>query len=433
MQIVILLLIVAVIALLVLLLLRYKPAPAQTGEIARLQTIVAERDRQIAELQKKAALADELAQVKARLEADLANERRNAEEKMKLLQESEARLKTEFENLANKIFEEKGKAVGTENREKLDILLKPFREQMESFRQRVDAVHKDDTEGLAKLLEQVRQLQETSFKVGADATNLALALKGDAKRQGNWGELVIERIFESSGLAKGREYETQAALRAEDGSLQRPDFIVYLPGQKSVIVDAKVSLTAYERFCSLPDGPERVAALKEHVASVRKHVDELKAKEYHHLLGGRTLDFVILCVPVEPAYQLAMQTDEKLFYDLAGGRVVVCGPTTLMITLKLIAQVWRRGNENRNSAQIAEKAGRLYDQFTLLYDGLLDAQKKMGGVQETFETALKRLHDGKGNLVGKVEELKKLGAKTSKQMPAGLLAEPAADDDAQPA
>jgi DNA recombination protein RmuC len=239
-------------------------------------------------------------------------------------------------------------------------------------------VHKNDTEGFARLLEQVRQLQELNARVSMEANNLAGAIKGDAKAQGNWGELIIERIFEASGLERGREYEAQEGLRAEDGRLQKPDFVVYLPGDKAVIVDAKVSLTAYERFWNEQDEAQKMAALAGHIVSVRKHIDELKAKAYQHLLGNRTLDFVIMCIPVEGAYQLALQEDKDLLYDIARGSVVLTGPATLMLTLKLIAQIWRRENENRNVERIADKAGKLYDQVTLVLESMVDAQKRLG-------------------------------------------------------
>jgi DNA recombination protein RmuC len=390
--------------------------------LASLTALSEQKDRQIAELKERAEKVDDLQTENARLGAELLNEKNNTLEKIALLQDTEARLKLEFENLANRIFEEKGRSFTEKSGEKLGSLLSPFREQIEAFRKRVDEVHKNDTEGFARLLEQVRQLQELNARVSMEANNLAGAIKGDAKAQGNWGELIIERIFEASGLERGREYEAQEGLRAEDGRLQKPDFVVYLPGDKAVIVDAKVSLTAYERFWNEQDEAQKMAALAGHIVSVRKHIDELKAKAYQHLLGNRTLDFVIMCIPVEGAYQLALQEDKDLLYDIARGSVVLTGPATLMLTLKLIAQIWRRENENRNVERIADKAGKLYDQVTLVLESMVDAQKRLGMVQESFDIALKRLKEGKGNLIGRVEEIRKLGAKTSKQIPLEIVA-----------
>ena len=409
-----------------------KDAPDR-AELAALRT----RDQDYREatnrLQERADAIEKLQSEKATLIADLANEKRAAAEKLKLLEDAEARLKTEFENLANRILENKGKALTEENRERLSDLLKPFKDQLADFRRRVDEVHKDDTEQSAKLLEQVRQLHELSNKVSDEANNLAKAIKGDSKKQGDWGELIVERIFEASGLQRGREFDAQVGLRAEDGSLKKPDFIVYLPGNKAVIVDSKVSLTAFERFCADEDDAAKSLALQDHLQSVRNHVEALRSKDYTKLLGNKSLDFVIMCIPLEPAYQTALQADQNLVYDLAKTNVVITGPTTLMITLKLIAQVWRREHENRNAEVIADRAGRLYDQVTLIVEAMTDAQKKLSGVSESFDLALKRLKEGKGNLIGRVEELRKLGAKVNKQLPAAIVEQAATDEDQETA
>ena len=365
----------------------------------------------------------------ARLEADLANEQRSAAEKTAMMQESESRLKIEFENLSNRIFEEKGRVIGLENRERMDAILQPLREQIDTFRKRVDEVHSIDTELSGRLVEQVRQLQELSGKVSDDANLLAQAIKGDSKKQGDWGEMIIERIFEASGLVKGREYVAQESFLHEDGLLKRPDFVVLLPAGKAIIVDSKVSLTAYERFCRSEEDAQRQQAIKEHVASVRRHIAELQTKEYSGIGGNRTLDFVIMCIPLEPAWHAVMQADPELLYDLAGKNVVVCGPTTLMITLKLISQIWRRENENRHAELIAEKAGKIYDQVFLVIEAMTDTRKKLSGVSDSFDLALKRIKEGRGNLVGRVEEIRRLGAKVNRQLPNDLIQEAETDAD----
>lgn len=408
--------------LLVLLLLGFivfrllRDAPVR-DELVRLQTR-AQDCRDMAErLERKEREAGELAVANSRLEAELAAERNASAEKLAVLQDAEALLRNAFENLANRIFEERGNALSEQNRERMASLLQPFREQLESFRTRVDEVHKSDTELSARLLEQVRQLQELSNKVSDEANSLARAIKGDSKKQGDWGELIVERIFEASGLERGREYEVQPADRNEEGRIVRPDFLVSLPGGKAVIVDAKVSLTAYERYCTEENESRRAEALKEHLRSVRAHVEELQAKNYSSIRGNRTLDFVIMCVPLEPAYQAALQFDRELLYDLAGTQVVMTGPATLMITLKLIAQIWRREHENRNAETIADRAGKIYDQVVLVADAMTDARKKLSGVSDAFDLALKRLTEGRGNLAGRAEEIRKLGAKVSRQLP----------------
>ena len=221
----------------------------------------------------------------------------------------------------------------------------------------------------------------------------------------------------------------QESFRQDDGLMKRPDFMVLLPANKAVIVDSKVSLTAYERFCRCDDDKQRQQAMKEHVQSVRRHIAELEAKEYSGIGGNRTLDFVIMCIPLEPAWQAVMQADTELLYDTAGKNVVLCGPTTLMITLKLIAQIWRRENENRNAELIAEKAGKIYDQVFLVLDAMTDARKKLTVVSDSFDLALKRIKEGRGNLVGRVEEIRRLGAKVSRQIPSDLVQEAESDCD----
>lgn len=368
--------------------------------------------------------AQRLALDNARLRADLDHERAAAKAKADEQLAAEGRLQASFENLAGRIVEERGTALSEQHRQRLDDLLEPFRRQLDAFRQRVDDVHRSDTELSARLLEQVRQLQELNNRVSDEANNLARAIKGESKKQGDWGELIVERMLEASGLVKGREYTVQESLRTDDGRIVRPDFMVLLPGEKAVVVDAKVSLTAYERYCSEEDPGRRAEALQEHVRSVSRHVAELEAKDYASLRGNRTLDFVIMCIPLEPAYQAAMQADPELFYRLAGRNVVVTGPATLMITLRLIAQVWRRENENRNAEEIADKAGKICDQVSLVAEAMIDARRKLSGVSDSFELAMKRLSEGRGNLAGRAEEIRKLGAKVSRQLPPELAESP---------
>ena len=264
------------------------------AELLRLRGVENEANAVATQLESKSLELENLKILQARLEADIEHERRSSLEKIALMQESEKRMKIEFENLSNRIFEERGRALGIENRERMDGILQPLRQQLDSFRKRVDEVHNRDTEQSARLVEQVRQLQELSGRVSNEANMLARAIKGDSKKQGDWGEMIIERIFEASGLVKGREYIAQESFREEGGLLKRPDFMVMLPGNKAVIVDSKVSLTAYERYCALDEEAQRQSALREHVQSVRRHIDELQAKDYSGIGGNRTLDFVII-------------------------------------------------------------------------------------------------------------------------------------------
>jgi len=385
-------------------------------------------------LGKKSGELEKLRIEQARLETDLENQKRSAGEKIELLREAESRLKGEFENLAHRIFEERGRALDERSRERLSSLLTPFKEQLDSFRNRVDRIHQVENERTGRLLQEVRLLAEMSNRVSEEANSLARAIKGDAKAQGDWGELIVERIFESSGLVRGREYDVQPGLRDEDGNLKRPDFVVYLPGEKAVIVDSKVSLTAYERWRAAEDPEEQKIQLKAHLASVKAHIDELRSKDYTALLGNRTLDFVVMCVPLEPAFQAAAANDPNLLYDLARTNVVITGPATLMITLKVIGQIWRREKENRNAELIADHAGRLYDQVALVAEAMAEAKKRLGAVSDSFDLALKRLTEGRGNLLGRVEKLRRLGAKVKKEIPAELSpAEEPEEDEEEPA
>lgn len=385
-------------------------------ELHRLREIEREKDRLLARYETLSAEYDELRLVRVRLEADLQYERKAGEERVSLYAESELRMQREFERLAARIVEERGRVLGEENSIRLETLLQPFRMQLDAFRRRVDEVHESSVAGAAGIREQVRQLMELSGKVSEDANNLAKAIKGDAKKQGDWGEMIVERIFEVSGLEKGREYLVQDSIRQEDGMLKRPDFMVLLPGDKAVVVDAKVSLTAYERYCSLEEGARRDQALKEHVQSVRRHIASLLDKEYSGIGGNRTLDFVIMCIPLEPAWQAVMQADPDLMYDLSSKNLVLCGPSTLMITLKLIAQLWRREKENRNAELIAEKAGRIYDQVALVVEAMDEARRKLAGVSDSFDLVQRRLSEGRGNLVGRVEDIRRLGAKVNRRI-----------------
>jgi len=228
--------------------------------------------------------------------------------------------------------------------------------------------------------------------------------------------VIIERIFEASGLERGREYVYQETFRTGDGTVKRPDFLVMLPGNKSVIVDSKISLTAYERYCSAEDETTRLQALRDHVQSVRRHIASIEQKEYSEIQGNRTLDFIIICIPLEPAWQEALRSAPEITYELSGKNIVLCGPSTLMITLKMIGQIWRRENENKNAEVIAERAGKIYDQIFLVLEAMGDARKKLSGLSESLDLAIKRISEGKGNLVGRVEEIRKLGAKVNRRI-----------------
>ena len=330
---------------------------------------------------------------------------------------SQEKLQKDFEALSSKVFEESRKKFENESKRTLDTTLDPLKKEIESFRKRVDETHQEELKGRSRLEGQIQELHKQTQQIGQDAVQLATALKGESKSQGNWGEMVLERLLEESGLEKGREYETQSSFRDEDGNLKQPDVIVHLPENKDIVIDAKVSLVAYERFYNAETDQEKELALKEHMQSLRTHFIGLSGKSYESLENINTLDFVFMFVPVEPAYSLAFQHDPGLFQQAYDKGVVVVSPTTLMATLKIVAGLWRNEKQNRNAQEIAEKAGGLYDQFVLFIDSLDDLGKKVDATQKSYETARKRLSDQKGDLVGRVEKLKKLGAKSKKQMP----------------
>lgn len=401
-------------------------------ELGGLKAQDASNLQSIAGLRAEASEADSLRTEAARLETALEHERRNADEKIRLLESAEERLKKEFENLANRILDEKGALIVDRNREKVTAVLQPFKEQLEAFRKRVDEVHTEDSKQSQSLIEQIKHLQELSTQVSRDADNLAKAIKGDSKVRGNWGELVVRRLLESAGLVEGRHFDAQKIFTDEGGSHLVPDFLVYLPNDRVIVLDSKVSLVAYERFVSEEDRDQAGKDLKEHVASVRGHIAGLAGKSYETLLGEKTLDFVMMCIPVEPAFQAAMSADPDLQYDAAGGSVVVTGPVTLMLMLKLVAQFWRRDDEARNTREIAERASAIYDKARLLAESIEKSRTKAGELVQAIDDSYSRLTSGTGNLIRQVETMRRLGLKVKTPIPTALVDRAMSDSLGEP-
>ncbi|MCE9619572.1 MAG: DNA recombination protein RmuC [Planctomycetes bacterium] len=365
---------------------------------------------------KEAALRQETA------DREMAAWKESNEREMKFLKDSEERLKLQFAKLANDIFEAKGKTLTEGNQTNLNALLQPLKEQLAAFQTRINEVHKTDVEQSAALRTHIQSLQLATTVISQDTVNLTNALKGDTKMQGDWGEFTLQRIFDTCGMERGRDYEVQQSDRGEEGGHLRPDFYVYLPDNRVVIIDSKVSLTAYVRYCNATDPEDRKAALREHVQSVRKHIRELSGKDYLQLDGmrGRTLDFVLMCVPLEPAYQAAVTTDISLIEE-SKKTVTITGPNALLTTLKLIVQVWRREKENKNAEEIGLKAGAIYDQVSLIVDAMQEASNRLEKVSESFSLAMNRLSTGRGNLVRRVQEIRDLGAKTKRELPGDVV------------
>lgn len=366
--------------------------------------------------EKTRSLAENQAR-QAALEARLEESRKAFAEKEALFRESSEALKQEFELLANRIFERQGQA----HQDKLSTVLSPFKDQIVDFRKRVEEVYHTDSKDRASLLTEVKNLQQASEKINQEAENLTKALKGDSKVQGNWGELVLERVLEESGLRAGHEYFTQESRRSEEGELKRPDVLIRLPDDKDVVIDAKVSLTAYEQALSAESDRQRELHLRQHLASLRAHVKRLSDQDYAHLNDVRSLDFVLMFVPIESAFTLAVEEDPKLFTDAFEKRIVIVSPTTLMMTLRIIHNVWRAEKQNRNAQEIARRAGGLYDKLRGLVEDMEKLGLQLGTVEKTYQAALGKITTGKGNLVRQVEQFRELGAQVKKPLPKAIV------------
>lgn len=383
----------------------------------QLEALTKTYDAVRAELDEKTRMVADYQAKQAGLEARLDESRKAFEEKEALFRESSEALKQEFELLANRIFERQGKA----HQEKLSTVLSPFREQIVDFRKRVEEVYHTESKDRASLLTEVKNLQSASEKINQEAENLTRALKGDSKVQGNWGELVLERVLEGSGLRAGYEYFLQESRRSESGDLKRPDVLIRLPEDKDVVIDAKVSLTAYEQALSTEDAGQREVFLKQHLASLRAHVKRLSDQDYAHLEDVRSLDFVLMFVPIESAFTLAVEEDHKLFTDAFEKRIVIVSPTTLMMTLRIIHNVWRAEKQNHNAQEIARRAGALYDKLRGLVEDMERLGAQLNTVEKTYQSAVGKISSGKGNLVRQVEQFRELGAHVKKPLPKSVL------------
>lgn len=337
------------------------------------------------------------------------------------LQNLQERFTKEFENLANKIFDEKSSKFTQQNRENIDQILKPLGEKIKLFEEKVERVYNEDTKQRASLAEQIKNLHDLNQQMSKDATNLTNALKGESKTQGNWGEFILDSILEKSGLVKGREYETQTTFTGEEGKRQKPDVIINLPENRHIIIDSKVSLTAYEQFCSTDDETEKKIALNNHIASIRSHVKELSNKNYQNIHNLSSMDFVIMFVPIEPAMAIASQADINIWNEAFEKNIVIVSPSILLATLRTIANIWKQENQNKNAIEIARQSGALYDKFVGFVDDLIGIGKKIDDTKEHYSEAMKKLYDGSGNIVRRIENLKALGAKATKSMNQNLL------------
>ena len=370
----------------------------------------------------RAANGEQREQV-AHLQTTLNEQQKQNEEKLALLNEARTSLNTEFKNLAHEIFESKQKSFKEQSQVQLDSVLKPLGERIKDFEKRVADSYNQESKDRFSLIKEVKNLQELNSRISQDAINLTNALKGESKTQGTWGEVILERVLEKSGLEKGREYEVQISMKSEEGKRYQPDVIVHLPEGKDIIIDSKVSLTAYERYCSA-DGDavaERSEALKLHIQSLRQHIKQLSEKDYQKLDGVRTLDFVFLFVPIEAAFSLGVQQDNDLYLDAFDKNIVMVAPSTLLATLRTIQNIWRYEQQNKNAQEIANKAGALYDKFVNFVGDLEEVGTRLGTLQKSYDNAHNKLISGRGSLVGRAEAVKALGAKVSKALPQGVV------------
>lgn len=350
--------------------------------------------------QERAALADQAAQ-----------------ERIAMLERVREEFADRFKTLAGELLEEKSRRFSEQNATSLGTLLNPLREQLGDFRKTVSEVYDKESRERALLKHEIEALKQVNQRISEDALNLTRALKGQSHTQGAWGELVLERLLEASGLQKGREYETQVSLKDDEGGRPRPDVIVRLPEGRDMIVDSKVSLTAYERYCAATGADERNEHLAAHVASLRSHVRDLAERRYSDLPGVNSLEFVLMFVPVEAAFIEAVHHDDALHAFALEKQVVIVTTSTLLATLRTVNSLWRFDDRNRNAFEIAERAGRLYDKFVGFVDDIEEARKRLDAAREALSSAGSKLSTGRGNLVGQVEKLRELGAKAGKQLP----------------
>jgi DNA recombination protein RmuC len=376
-------------------------------------------------LEKERAAHSESKQSYERLDAMLASERKQNEEKINLLNGAQETLKLEFQNLANKIMEEKSEKFTEQNKSNIESLMNPLREQLKDFKKKIEDTYDKETKDRISLHEQIINLQKLNTQLSEDAHNLTKALKGESKTQGNWGELILERILEQSGLEKGREYETQSSFSQSDADSKQkryqPDVLIHLPEEKTIIVDSKVSLTAYENFCSAEEENDKKIFLKEHINSVKKHIIELSEKTYQDIDALNTLDFVVMFMPIEAAFLLAMQEDQELYRYAMDKNIFIVSPSNLLVMLRTIHHTWRNEKQNQNAQKIADNAGKLYDKFVGFLDDMDDIGKKLEQTSKSWESGMKKLQQGSGNLIKRAEDLKKLGAKANKSIDRNLL------------
>ena len=387
----------------------------------RIEEVQSENDKIRTE---KEAFAVQL----SKREADYFHLRERNQDQKKEVEQLQEKFTKEFENLANKILEEKSIKFTEQNKVNIGNLLSPLQEKILHFEKKVDDTHKESIDYHAALRQQILGLRDMNEQMSRETLNLTKALKGDSKMQGNWGELVLERVLEKSGLEKGREYDVQKSFTNEGGQRVLPDVIINLPDGKKMIVDSKVSLTAYEKCINEDDLSLRAVYLKEHINSIKRHVQQLGDKNYHDLYQMESPDFVLLFIPIEPAFAIALNEDSALYNRAFEKNIVIVTPSTLLATLRTIDSMWTNQKQQEHAYEIARQAGALYDKFEGFVTDLLKIGKRIDESRTEYQSAMNKLVEGKGNLISSVERLKKMGAKTRKQLPENILQKSEIDD-----
>ncbi|WP_020590875.1 DNA recombination protein RmuC [Kiloniella laminariae] len=395
-------------------------AAVEEQKATRIPELVEKQHQLEAELASKRDIIARLENRDAEFRTTLQKEREAHTEKLQILDEARQKLTEQFENLANRILEEKSRKFTEQNKQGLEVLLNPLKENIVNFQKKVEETYDKESKERFSLHREVERLAQLNKQVSEDTHNLTRALKGQSQTQGAWGEMILEMVLEKSGLTKGREYSVQQSMSNEEGKRYRPDVIVHMPNGKDIVIDSKVSLTAYERLHSAEDDTDSTACLAEHINSIQNHVRDLSRKSYHELDGIRSLDYVLLFMPIEGAFSIAVQQQPDLVGQALEKNVVIVTPSTLLLALRTVENIWRYEDQNQNAQKIAERAGKLYDKFVGFVEDLNKVGDFIGKAQKSHDDALNKLSDGRGNILRQVDQLQKMGAKTSKSLPTNL-------------
>jgi len=389
----------------------------------RNQSLLKEKEDLLLQIQQLRIENGIQSQQLARAEADFGNLQEKLDSQKKEMENLQQKFTTEFESIAAKILKQNTVEFSASNQKSITELLSPLKEKIQVFEKKVEDTYEKGLKDQTDLKAELKKLHDLNLKISDEANNLTKALKGDVKKQGNWGEVILERILERSGLTEGREYTKQESVLSESGQRFQPDVVIHLPDQKHIVVDSKVSLVAYERLVNAANEKDRPAFVKEHLLSVRSHIKILSEKHYQHSPNFNSPDFVLLFVPIESSFSIAVQEDQDLFSYAWDNKVVIVSPSTLLATLRTIASIWQQENQTRNAMEIARQSGALYDKFVSFISDMESIGKSLESTRKTYDQATNKLYSGSGNLVKRAENIRKLGAKTTKELPPEMIGE----------